>query len=439
MITLHFGLDKQNLPAFSEEQHPVLLYQSDRSGDVSSIGSPILDKIKRLGVPIEDTSMDFLTLSLAVVAADTFVPRTDSANGWTRCMKLIVPLVQPQIWATVKNHLQNMLHFLSGDLWELEFVSGGMSTPAPFKSNRFKAIDVIDTNKVCLFSGGLDSAIGAIDLLEKQQPLFLVSHGYKGDKFHQDKIVDQIKSVNLFSHLSMSAYPVLAKKYNGKTDISMRTRSLSFIAFASIGASALRQKFGHSEIELYMPENGFISLNSPLTSRRVGAYSTRTTHPHFIKMVQDIFNSLEIKTEIRNPFSFHTKGEMIEGLRNISILKKIYQNTVSCSHWKRDKIQCGYCLPCIVRRAALYKNNLEHNGYKHDDLGTVYYNEDKRDDLFALIMAIAKKNSLIQNNKSLNAWVINSGLISSNLDSYGKTFERGLSEIEDYLRYQNLL
>ena len=60
----------------------------------------------------------------------------------------------------------------------------------------------------------------------------------------------------------------------------MRTRSLNFLAFAIVSAYAL-QEFVQEEIDVFVPENGVISINAPLTVRRVGTLSTRTTHPYF--------------------------------------------------------------------------------------------------------------------------------------------------------------
>lgn len=60
------------------------------------------------------------------------------------------------------------------------------------------------------------------------------------------------------------------------------------MAFGLLAAASLRDfqsLFGHvpeNTIDLFVPENGFISINPPLTSRRLGSHSTHTTHPQFI-------------------------------------------------------------------------------------------------------------------------------------------------------------
>lgn len=61
------------------------------------------------------------------------------------------------------------------------------------------------------------------------------------------------------------------------------------------------------EIELIIPENGLISLNIPLAYTRTGTSSTRTTHPHYMKMLQELIAELGLQVKIKNPFQFKTK------------------------------------------------------------------------------------------------------------------------------------
>lgn len=72
-----------------------------------------------------------------------------------------------------------------------------------------------------------------------------------------------------------------AASQNGAEDTT-RSRSLMFFAHAIVLASGI----GH-HVDLYVPENGVISLNIPLTVMRLGSLSTRTTHPYFMGMFQN--------------------------------------------------------------------------------------------------------------------------------------------------------
>src|SRR5206468_929889 len=68
------------------------------------------------------------------------------------------------------------------------------------------------------------------------------------------------------------------------TESSTRGRSFLFFALAALAASGIPGR-----TTFYVPENGLISLNVPLDILRVGACSTRTTHPFYMARWQDLF------------------------------------------------------------------------------------------------------------------------------------------------------
>src|SRR6266536_909878 len=74
--------------------------------------------------------------------------------------------------------LVQMLDFLTGDRWEVYFRPrpAGLDQLAPTPRQR----RVIDPSCVCLFSGGLDSFIGAIDLVSRGETPLLISHYWDG-------------------------------------------------------------------------------------------------------------------------------------------------------------------------------------------------------------------------------------------------------------------
>jgi hypothetical protein len=109
----------------------------------------------------------------------------------------------------------------------------------------------------------------------------------------------------------------------------------------------------------YVPENGLISLNVPLDPLRVGAWSTRTTHPFYLARWQELLDALGIAATVENPYRFKTKGEMLSGSANKSLVEKYVAETISCSsvtkaRWKGlPPGHCGHCTPCLIRRAAI--------------------------------------------------------------------------------------
>ena len=61
-----------------------------------------------------------------------------------------------------------------------------------------------------------------------------------------------------------------------------------------------------------------------------------------------------------NPYENLTKGEVVRRCRNRDFLKQLFGESVSCarpvvSRWQgRAAGSCGYCYPCLMRRAALH-------------------------------------------------------------------------------------
>jgi hypothetical protein len=433
-MELVFHHDHKLLPSATDDLLPVQLYglSGQGRGDISVIGNPVIDKIKRLGVRISSQAMDFMTIALAVTASDTFVRRTDTEDGWTRQFSLQLPLHEPERWRPLKKDLEHALHFLSGDIWSFDFQEGGYEPPVPYSQrDRFHLIRLMELDCVCLFSGGLDSAIGAIDLLAQARAPLLVSHAYKGDKTHQDRIAEKLQG--RYSRFEVNADPHL---YTGETDITMRTRSLNFLAFAAVGACAVQAVSQKESVDLIVPENGFISLNAPLTPRRIGTLSTRTTHPYFIKSIQEIFDAVEIPCNINNPYQLKTKGQMASECQDRQLLNEVVDNTVSCSHWKRSNQQCGVCVPCVIRRAALLAGGFDEEiEYSFDDVTDVLGETDRRDDLLALSIAVAQKAT-----RKPGPWILDSGpLPPQYFTDFKSVFLQGLDEVEAFLKAEGAL
>ena len=434
MTQLVFHHEHRLLPRASENLLPVQLYglSGQGRGDISIIGNPAIDRIKRLGVKIPAQVMDFLSIALAVTAADTFVQRESSEDGWTRQLSLRLPLHEPSRWIALKKELESALHFLSGDIWDFEFCNGGYAPPEPYSHHsRFHLIKLKELDCVSLFSGGLDSAIGAIDLLTLGRAPLLVSHAYKGDKSRQDQIAERLNG--RYSRFEINADPHL---YQGVTDITMRTRSLNFLAFAAVGACAVQEVSQQKKVDLFVPENGFISLNAPLTPRRIGTLSTRTTHPYFISSIQKLFDAVGIPCQIINPYQFKTKGQMASQCLNKQLLSDVVESTVSCSHWKRTDQQCGVCVPCIIRRASLHAGGISRDAdYTFQSLAKVMNEIDRRDDLIALRIAIAQRST-----SRIGTWIAKSGpLPVAAFNDFKQVFLDGLNEVENYLMSEGIV
>ena len=228
---------------------------------------------------------------------------------------------------------------------------------------------------LALFSGGLDSLIGAIDALESRRIPLLISHaGESATSDAQSTIFDALKAhyrERAFDRLRLwMAFPKGFVSDSAGEDTT-RGRSFLFFALGVFTGSGL-----DGAVTLKVPENGLIAVNVPLDPLRLGALSTRTTHPFYIARWNDALTTLGVNVRIENPYWDKTKGEMVSGCANGTLLRNLTPSSLSCAspvkgRWQHLGIQhCGYCLPCLIRRAALL------TGLKPDPDPTVYTVDD---------------------------------------------------------------
>lgn len=168
-----------------------------------------------------------------------------------------------------------------------------------------------------------------------------------------------INQFNIDESYFIQNYASIVTKKEDKKEDTTRSRSFMFFSHAIVYAIAMGK-----EIELIIPENGLISLNIPLAYTRTGTSSTRTTHPHYMKMLQKLIVELGLQVKIKNPFQFKTKGEMILECKDRVFLQEVLDKTMSCSHpdvgrqqGMKTTMHCGDCLPCTIRRAPFKRGD----------------------------------------------------------------------------------
>ena len=290
-----------------------------------------------------------------MTAADTRVSRTtESQDSWTREIDLYIPVQDPGAWVAMSPLLIRTLNFLTGDRWGLFFRERHRQYEQ--LAQRPRELVRSPYTSVCLFSGGLDSFTGAIDLLANGANPIFVSHYWDASTSSQE----------LCAHRIGAAYGDMGPRHvrarigfpddlvrGSGTEKTTRGRSFLFLALAALAASGL-----DSDPVIYIPENGLISLNVPLDPLRVGAWSTRTTHPFYLARWQELLVGLGISASIENPYRFMTKGEMLSNCADAALLRRYAGETISCSSVTKARWQglsmrhCGYCVPCLIRRAA---------------------------------------------------------------------------------------
>jgi 7-cyano-7-deazaguanine synthase in queuosine biosynthesis len=332
-------------PSLATDVDYFAMFKSSGRQGVGTAGTGFLDHVERSGIIPDIRSWDFTTLALAVSAADLAVGRSPSADGWTRVIDLHVALVEPAPFSANKPLLQEMLRFLTGDFWNLEFTSGGTAAPVTIAPHAY------DADCVSLLSGGVDSLIGAIDITQKgQRPLF-VSQIAVGNSKTQVKYANSLGATARHIQWNHNIRVV------HDTERSTRARSIVFFAFAAIGACALDTQ--SKPVAIFVPENGFISLNIPLNAGRTGSLSTKTTHPVFMERLDAVWRALGIQARLVRPYAFKTKGELMAECQSQPLLGQLVGESTSCGRFGHYKYtHCGRCVPCMVRRAAFLKAGL---------------------------------------------------------------------------------
>lgn len=219
-----------------------------------------------------------------------------------------------------------------------------------------------------------------------------------------------------------------------ETPASQRSRSIIFLAYGVLIASSLEKHRQNEEVTLYVCENGYISINPPITPGRVGSLSTRTTHPVVLNIFQQILINCGLNITICNPYRFMTKGEMLTKCLDQDLIEEFAHLTTSCGRYGvYNNTHCGRCVPCLVRRASFFYwkgKEFDQTEYKFNDLAINDDNHANFDDVFSMRMAVLNRAEM-----GTSRWIgasLSSNLIESK-KLYQNTVERGLLEMQEFL------
>jgi hypothetical protein len=424
--------------------------------DTSPVTSPAVDSLHelRIGIGTDESDIslrgfsrtlaengitpsrfaqELLVLATAIFTADTRFRRDAGDDGWTRRITVSIPSHHPATWTAAQPTLERALRFLTGDLWTLHFRHSNVAFGF---SDEIARDATPHGSRVALFSGGLDSFVGALDIVGQREPLVLVSHYTDGSA--------SVPQETAFSHVlaakdeeqfvsKLQAWIVAPNNIFGNgNDDRQRSRSFLFIALGVLVAEAL------GTAELLVPENGLISLNVPLTDLRVGSYSTRTTHPHYMSLLSESIAAVGIAVALRNPYQFKTKGEMLAECGQQDGLMQASSDTMSCAHptssrWRYKGapsfVHCGRCTACLIRRAAFHRAfGNDVTTYFLQDLLSKELRSDQADgqDIRAVRMAARR---VIDDPGIAEYLVLKPGPLPGNHNQYAEVYRRGMDEL----------
>lgn len=328
-------------------------------GELSSMETAIGPQLEELG-DVPPLHVDLVRLAMLVFFADRSTWRGQGPGvRWDRDLDLTVPVSDPALWNGAADELVSLLRVLSGDRWTLTF-------EAQREPRRGKVTPVEPADIVCLFSGGADSLAGALEAhAQTGEPPVLVSHwDNNAISGGQTRLVGRLEDLwddSVPHHRIQVRRRPRQVGSNAKfpDEKSRRTRSFLFLALGFAVAAA-------RSAELWMSENGFTSINPPLTPERRGSLTTRTTHPGFLDGLVATLRALGLNADLRNPLERLTKGQVLTNAASAigaDATARLFSETHSCgtTPWFKgfaQGAQCGLCFGCLVRRGSFIASGL---------------------------------------------------------------------------------
>ncbi|MDR1896386.1 MAG: hypothetical protein LBR10_06310 [Prevotellaceae bacterium] len=311
--------------------------------------------------------LDLLEIAVYVFSSDRSISRGDRVglnyNKWARTFNFYIPVRDIDFWNDKKNTspLSEALGFMSGDRkYNFFFTRYKNQAFMDYQPSLFTddiiPLDARDNIDIMLFSGGLDSLAGAIEMLNstKDKNLYLVGHKSSNSvvktqnglvKALSEKYEDRIKFYGFGCHFTGLS----------RVEETQRTRMFLFSAIAFAICSY------YSKNEFYIYENGITSINLPKQMDVMNARASRTTHPKTIELLKKFYSNFVKGYKFITPYFNKTKIDIINIFKQFNE-ENLIASSVSCSTTsKNDRAShhCGTCSQCIDRRFAIYATGLE--------------------------------------------------------------------------------
>jgi len=146
---------------------------------------------------------------------------------------------------------------------------------------------------------------------------------------------------------------------------------------------------------------------------------------------------------LQNPYRLQTKGEMVASCADLPFLRGAAKQTMSCADPRKGRFvhrspeHCGYCMPCLIRRAALlYGAGVDDTPYTVADLTNQPIDTNKAEgrDVRSFQFALAR----LKKEKHRARFAIHEPgpLVDhpGDLHAYEKLYINGLQEVGQLLR-----
>jgi 7-cyano-7-deazaguanine synthase in queuosine biosynthesis len=321
----------------------------------------------RFGELLSHRQIDLLRISMAIHAADGWARRLCSTDGHRRPV-LDVEVLDAAFWKQPNTYalLKKCVDFLSGDDdWSFRFIASANNCHERIK-DLFRGHE--QSALVALYSGGLDSAAGlAARLADEPGRMVIpvtVRHQMQKGKLvrdHFELLINEglAKKADLRPFQAGAFIRNKRIKHDFQTqlrEVTHRCRPMLFMAVAGMVAYSVASP----EVEIF--ESGVGSVNLPLVSGPADYRTTRSTHPHYLRLISELISHVnEAAVRFVLPFADLTKAEMVKRVRDLG-LEELARMSVSCilhPLQRPNRRQCGYCTACVYRRQAMIAGGID--------------------------------------------------------------------------------
>lgn len=314
--------------------------------------------VSRFGTSVPPMAEDLVLIASYCVAADQLIGRGTNAKDihrakWRRDLMLSIPVSNPVRWnqPSVTRALEAALAFATDDAWSFSFVQRPPASSVQLRITNLDDRQVMgNPNCVVLFSGGTDSLCALVDAFGNHGLHPVAVRHRAASQIHKWQM-DLMHGVRrafpswTFPHLSFTMH----RRGTGDSDPAQRTRPFLFAALGTAIAASL----GIDRV--FLPDNGYVSVNPQISSELAGALASRGTHPTLLRLLTELNEILfEAPIVIENPLAHRTRAEALKVLRELDcphLLKQTHTCGNHCGR-PRDQPHCGYCSQCVDRRFA---------------------------------------------------------------------------------------
>ncbi len=342
-----------------------LAYDPNSKSSNVNIGLPHFTE--KLSVHIPDRIKDLLEIAGYIYAADRSISRgaIDSLeyHSWARDLHFVFKVRDLKFWKQKETEklLSEALLFVSGDnSLSFSFVGGARDFG---QLNAFDVEGIAPEKKgnstVALFSGGLDSLAGVLNLLETTNDnLILVSHRANHGTTKTQEGIHKKLSRDYPNRIKYYPFHCTLKGVRAPEE-TQRTRIFLYTAVAF----SLATIFQVDNLNIF--ENGITSINFSKRADLINARASRTTHPKTLHHMRKFFSHVAKKEfKINHPFLFSTKTDIFKLIHSFNRHDYI-NSTVTCTKTfqrfdhNSNATHCGGCSQCIDRRFAAFASHLE--------------------------------------------------------------------------------